>query len=79
MISINNLSFSYGNNTVLDNISMELLPGNVYGLFGEHGVGKGKRKYYLEQVCPAERSLMIAVKKAFDIHDLFNPHNGYTL
>lgn len=40
MISIKNLSFSYGNNTVLDNISMELLPGNVYGLFGENGVGK---------------------------------------
>lgn len=40
MISIENLSFSYGNNTVLDNISMELLPGNVYGLFGENGVGK---------------------------------------
>ena len=48
-------------------------------LAGEHGVGKGKRKYYLEQVCPAERSLMIAVKQAFDIHNLFNPHDGYTL
>lgn len=48
-------------------------------LAGEHGVGKGKRKYYLEQVNPQERSLMIAVKQAFDTHNLFNPHDGYTL
>ena len=48
-------------------------------LSGEHGVGKGKRKYYLEHVNPQERNLMIAVKRAFDEHNLFNPHDGYTL
>ena len=40
MIRINNLSYSYGANAVLDNISMELRPGNIYGLLGENGVGK---------------------------------------
>ena len=40
MIIINNLSFAYGNNAVLKNISMELKPGNIYGLLGENGVGK---------------------------------------
>lgn len=40
MITINNLSFAYGNNVVLKNISMELKPGNIYGLLGENGVGK---------------------------------------
>ena len=40
MITINNLSFAYGNNAVLKNISMELKPGNIYGLLGENGVGK---------------------------------------
>ena len=40
MITINNLSFSYGANAVLKNISMELLPGRIYGLLGENGVGK---------------------------------------
>ncbi len=40
MITINNLSFSYGSNAVLKNISMELKPGNIYGLLGENGVGK---------------------------------------
>lgn len=40
MIEIKNLSFSYGKNAVLENISMNLEPGRVYGLLGENGVGK---------------------------------------
>ncbi len=40
MISINNLSYAYGANAVLRNITMELRPGNIYGLLGENGVGK---------------------------------------
>ena len=40
MIQINNLGFSYGNVPVLDNITMKLEPGRIYGLLGENGVGK---------------------------------------
>lgn len=40
MIEIKNLCFSYGSNSVLDNISMELEEGRIYGLLGENGVGK---------------------------------------
>ena len=40
MISIQNLSFSYGSKGVLKNISMNLKGGNIYGLLGENGVGK---------------------------------------
>lgn len=40
MIEINNLSFSYGKVNVLDNISVRLVPGRIYGLLGENGVGK---------------------------------------
>ncbi|MBQ5983843.1 MAG: ATP-binding cassette domain-containing protein [Bacteroidales bacterium] len=40
MIQIDKLAFSYGSNEVLKNISMEILPGNIYGLLGENGVGK---------------------------------------
>ncbi len=40
MITINNLSYAYGANAVLRNITMELRPGNIYGLLGENGVGK---------------------------------------
>ncbi len=40
MITVQNLSFSYGTKGVLKNISMELKGGNIYGLLGENGVGK---------------------------------------
>lgn len=40
MIKIDNLAFSYGSNEVLKNIKLDLLPGKIYGLLGENGVGK---------------------------------------
>lgn len=40
MIEIKNLSFSYGKQSVLDNISLTLEQGRIYGLLGENGVGK---------------------------------------
>jgi len=40
MIEINKLKFSYGKFTVLDNISIRLEKGCIYGLLGENGVGK---------------------------------------
>lgn len=40
MITIQNLSFKYGKQEVLTNISMTLEAGKIYGLLGENGVGK---------------------------------------
>ena len=40
MIQIDNLSYAYGRNTVLQHISMKLQPGRIIGLLGENGVGK---------------------------------------
>lgn len=40
MIQISNLGFNYGRNAVLENITMTMEPGKIYGLLGENGVGK---------------------------------------
>jgi len=40
MIQIENLCFSYSKKRVLNDISLELKPGNIYGLLGQNGVGK---------------------------------------
>ena len=40
MISIKNLSKSYGSNNVLKRIDLELKKGKVYGIVGENGSGK---------------------------------------
>lgn len=40
MITLKDLSFSYGKHNVLGNVSMTLEKGKIYGLLGENGVGK---------------------------------------
>ena len=40
MIKVHDLAFSYSNTEVLKHISLEILPGKIYGLLGENGVGK---------------------------------------
>ncbi len=42
MLSVNNLTFSYRPDAkpIIDDISLNILPGNVYGLLGRNGVGK---------------------------------------
>ena len=40
MININRLCFSYGSKIVLNDITMRLEEGRIYGLLGENGVGK---------------------------------------
>ena len=39
MITIQNLSKRYGNNTVLKDISIQLEAGKIYGLVGANGCG----------------------------------------
>ncbi len=40
MITIKDLEFAYKQKQVFSNIDLEFLPGNIYGLLGENGVGK---------------------------------------
>ncbi len=40
MLNINEISFSYGTNKVLDNISLSVEPGEILGIIGANGSGK---------------------------------------
>lgn len=40
MIEIKNLSKRFGKNVVLDNVSIEIIPGDVLGIIGSSGTGK---------------------------------------
>jgi ABC-2 type transport system ATP-binding protein len=40
MLSLQSLSFSYGSERVLDNVTLEIPGGSVYGLLGPNGAGK---------------------------------------
>lgn len=50
MIEIKNLSKSFGNNLVLDNVSMSFDYGRVYGIMGENGAGKTTLLHILDFV-----------------------------
>ena len=40
MLTINNLTVSYGKKTVLSDLSFEAMPGMVHGIVGYNGAGK---------------------------------------
>ena len=40
IIEFNNVSLSYGNRLILDNISFKINSGQIFGMLGPNGVGK---------------------------------------
>lgn len=67
MIKIDNLSFSYGKNAVLQGISMQMEPGRIYGLLGENGVGKTTLLTLLSGLKkPQEGSIMVGERIPYD-------------
>lgn len=67
MITIKKLGFSYGNNAVLKDISMELQEGRIYGLLGENGVGKTTLLTLLAGLKePQAGSILVDGEKPFD-------------
>ena len=40
---------------------------------GEHGIGRAKKKYFLELEDPVKVDLMRRIKAAFDPHGILNP------
>lgn len=49
MLTINNLTFRYPyrSKPAVNNVSLEILPGGIYGLLGENGVGKSTLLYLI--------------------------------
>ncbi|MCG3167169.1 MAG: hypothetical protein POELPBGB_02953 [Bacteroidia bacterium] len=60
-ISIENLSFSYTNKKVLENLNMELLPGNIYQFEGANGTGKTTLSKILTGLLKPAKSTRISI------------------
>lgn len=67
MIEIKDLGFSYKDNKVLENVTMTMKEGCIYGLLGENGVGKTT---LLALLCglkkPQEGSILVDGRKPYD-------------
>lgn len=67
MIEIKDLGFSYKDNKVLENVTMTMKEGCIYGLLGENGVGKTT---LLTLLCglkkPQEGSILVDGRKPYD-------------
>ncbi len=67
MIKIENLDFSYKKTPVFHNISLSFLPGNIYGLLGENGVGKTTLLKIISGLQkPLQGSCMVDGHRSFD-------------
>lgn len=63
MIKINNLTKTYGNNTVLENINLVVKKGQVYSLLGKNGAGKTTLiNLILNMLIPDEGSIEVMDK-----------------
>ena len=60
MITIQNLSKRYGNNTVLKDISIQLDAGKIYGLVGANGCGKTTLLKAIANILPHKGSCLLA-------------------
>jgi len=60
MISLNNLNFGYSSSRkVLENISLQLPEGHIYGLLGQNGVGKSTLMHVIAGLLKGEGECMI--------------------
>ena len=68
MIEINNLSFSFGKNTVISELSFRIEKGKIYCIMGKSGVGKTTLLRLLSCVLKSEKGKIVYnedVKKSF--------------
>lgn len=54
-LSIQQLTFFHGDKKALNNVSLELIPGKIYGLWGRNGAGKTTLMRCLTGILPAEK------------------------
>lgn len=66
MLKIKNIDFSYGDEKVLFNVSLELKPGHIYGVLGVNGAGKTTLFQIVFGLLTPSKGKIIYPDKSFD-------------
>ncbi|MCB5031526.1 ATP-binding cassette domain-containing protein [Streptococcus mutans] len=61
LLSINNLSKSFGNQKVLDHLNMTISPGKIYGFLGVNGAGKSTAMKIILGLLPKDSGEIVAL------------------
>ena len=67
MITVSNLSLSYGTQTLFKDVNIKFTPGNCYGVIGANGAGKST---FLKILCLETSYLPPSVKLLLPAHHL---------
>jgi oligopeptide/dipeptide ABC transporter ATP-binding protein len=71
LLSVEELSVSYGNTAAVESISLEILPGRCLGIIGESGAGKTQAFLAMMGLLPAQAR--IGGRARLEGHDLLGP------
>ncbi|MCB4956300.1 ATP-binding cassette domain-containing protein [Streptococcus mutans] len=63
LLSINNLSKSFGNQKVLDHLNMTISPGEIYGFLGVNGAGKSTAMKIILGLLPKDSGEIVALDR----------------
>ncbi len=77
-IKIQNLSKSYDNSIVLDNINLTIEEGSIFGLLGPNGAGKSTLVYILNNILQKDSGCISFFGKDFDTNTSYvKEHSSY--
>ncbi len=73
-ISFENVSFSYGENKVLKNVSFDIKAGSTFGILGNTGSGKSTLSYLIDRLYDLEEGQGRITVDGIDIKDIERDH-----
>lgn len=70
ILNVNSISKKYGNNQVLEDLSLKIYPGSCYGLLGNNGAGKSTLINIIIDLIPVDKGDVTVIGRRYSKHPL---------